>query len=169
MRGRHVEEAARSVQHMQKALTKMNVQLANVISDVSGVTGQAIIGAILKGERDPYKLAELSDPHIQASQEEIARSLEATWREDVLFELQQAVDSYHFTHTQIRECDAKLRTYLGSLESRVLEKMDVTPGDPSTPAQNPQRPQSPQTGSQCPAHGPDRGTGADLRRGPDFD
>jgi transposase len=125
VRGRHVEEAARSVQHMQKALTKMNLQLANVISDVSGLTGQAIIGAILKGERDPYKLAELSDPHIQASQEEIARSLEGTWREDVLFELQQAVDSYHFTHTQIRECDAKLRTYLGSLESRVLEKMDV--------------------------------------------
>src|SRR5579863_224888 len=121
VRGRHVEEAARSVQHMQKALTKMNVQLANVISDVSGLTGQAIIGAILEGERDPYKLAELSDPHIQASREEIARSLEGTWREDVLFELQQAVDSYHFAHKQIRQCDAKLKAYLAGLESRVLE------------------------------------------------
>lgn len=120
VRGRHVEEAARSVQHMQKALTKMNVQLANVISDVSGLTGQAIVGAILQGQRDPYKLAELSDPHIQASQEEIARSLEGTWREDVLFELQQAVDSYQFAHTQIRQCDAKLKAYLASLQSRVL-------------------------------------------------
>jgi transposase len=120
VRGRHVEEAARSVQHMQKALTKMNVQLANVISDVSGLAGQAIVGAILQGQRDPYKLAELSDPHIQASQEEIARSLEGTWREDVLFELQQAVDSYQFAHTQIRQCDAKLKAYLASLQSRVL-------------------------------------------------
>ncbi len=128
VRGRHVAEAARSVQHMQKALTKMNVQLANVISDVSGLTGQAIVGAILRGERDPYKLAELSDPHIQASQEEIARSLEGTWREDVLFELQQAVDSYQFAHTQIRQCDAKLKTYLASLESRVLGKLDMPTG-----------------------------------------
>jgi len=128
VRGRHVEEAARSVQHMQKALTKMNVQLANVISDVSGLTGQAIVGAILQGERDPYKLAELSDPHIQASQEEIARSLEGTWREDVLFELQQAVDGYQFAHRQIRQCDDKLKAYLASLESRVLEKPAVPAG-----------------------------------------
>jgi transposase len=133
VRGRHVEEAARSVQHMQKALTKMNVQLANVISDVSGLTGQAIVGAILRGERDPHKLAALSDPHIQASQEEIARSLEGTWREDVLFELQQAVDSYQFAHRQIRECDAKLRAYLGSLESRVLEKVEAPAAPPLQP------------------------------------
>jgi transposase len=112
VRGRHVEEAARSVQHMQKALTKMNIQLANAISDISGTTGQAIIGAILKGERDPYKLAQLTDPRIQASQEEIARSLEGTWREDILFELQQAVDSYRFAHRQIGECDDKLKVCL---------------------------------------------------------
>lgn len=130
VRGRLVEDAARSVQHMQKALTKMNVQLANVISDVSGLTGQAIIGAILQGERDPYKLAELSDPHIRASKEEIARSLEGTWREDVLFELRQAVDSYHFFHRQIRECDDQLKTYLASLQSRVLEKPAAREGTP---------------------------------------
>jgi len=74
----------------------MNVQWAHVIRDVSGLTGQAIVGPSCGGERDPYKLAELSDAHIQARKEEIARSLEGTWREDVLFELQQAVDSYHF-------------------------------------------------------------------------
>src|SRR5436309_1207202 len=60
LRDRHVKQAGRSVQHMQKALTKMNVQLANVISDISGVSGQAIIAAILKGERDPYKLVDLN-------------------------------------------------------------------------------------------------------------
>lgn len=121
LRRRHVEDAARSIQHMQKALTKMNVQLANAISDISGVTGQAIIHAILRGERDPYVLADLSDPHIQASREEIARTLEGTWREDVLFELQQAVDSYQFAQRQIQQCDCKLQTYLAALPSRSLE------------------------------------------------
>src|SRR6266446_308307 len=80
---------------MQKALTKMNLQLANVISDINGVSGQEIIAAILKGERDPWKLADLKDYRVRASREEVARSLEGNWREDVLFELQQAVDSYH--------------------------------------------------------------------------
>lgn len=59
---------------MQKALTQMNIQLANVISDLSGVTGQLIVRAIVAGERDPWKLAELSHPRIQASREEIAKS-----------------------------------------------------------------------------------------------
>ncbi len=75
-RGEHVHGAATCVQRMQKALTQMNVQLANVISDVSGLTGQAIIRAMVAGERDPRKLAELSDPRIHASKEEIAKSLE---------------------------------------------------------------------------------------------
>jgi transposase len=86
LRDRHVREAGRAIQHIQKALTTMNVQLANVISDVSGVTGQAIIRAILRGERDPYRLAAMKDHRVRASDEEIARSLEGNWREDVLFE-----------------------------------------------------------------------------------
>jgi transposase len=126
VRNRHVEEAARTIQHMQKALTKMNIQLANVISDISGLTGQAIIGAILKGERDPYKLAKLSDPRIQASQEEIARSLEGNWREDVVFELQQAVDGYCFAQRQMEECDRKLESYLAGLPSRTLEQPELS-------------------------------------------
>src|SRR5437773_10820712 len=85
LRDRHVKEAGRAVQHMQKALTKMNIQLANVISDISGVSGQAIIEAILKGEQDPYRLADLKHERIQASREEVARSLEGNWRKDVLF------------------------------------------------------------------------------------
>src|SRR4029450_7349242 len=96
LRDRHVKEAGEEIQHMQKALTEMNVQLANTISDVSGVTGQAILRGILAGERDPYRLADLKDYRVRASREEIARSLEGTWREDVLFELQQVVDRYCF-------------------------------------------------------------------------
>lgn len=102
---------------MQKALTTMNVQLANTISDLSGLTGQAIVRAILGGERDPYRLAELRDPHIQASREEIARSLEGRWQEEVLFELQQAVDRYDFCYRQIRDCDARLQQYLAEIPS----------------------------------------------------
>src|SRR5258706_3215515 len=72
----HVTGAATCVQRMQKALTQMNIQLANVISDLSGVTGQLIVRAIVGGERDPWELAELSPPRIQASRGEIAKSLE---------------------------------------------------------------------------------------------
>lgn len=97
-----MQEAGRAIQHMQKALTTMNVQLANVISDLSGMTGQAILHAIVKGERDPYQLAKLKDYRIKASEEEIARSLEGNWREEVLFELQQAVEAYDFCQRQIR-------------------------------------------------------------------
>ena|SRR5882672_5157478 len=72
-RGEHVQGAATCIQRMQKALTQMNVQMANVISDVSGLTRQAIIRAMVAGERDPQKLAELSDPRIHASREEVAK------------------------------------------------------------------------------------------------
>jgi hypothetical protein len=75
---------------MQKALTQMNIQLANVLSDVSGVTGQAIIKAILGGQRDPHKLAEFRHPRVRASEEEIARSLDGHWQEDLLFVLQRS-------------------------------------------------------------------------------
>src|SRR5438132_383114 len=121
VRSRHVQEAGRAVQHMQKALTKMNIQLANALSDISGVSGQAIIGAILKGQRDPYQLADLRDKRVRASREQVALSLEGNWREDVLFELQQAVDSYEFAHRQMGECDRKLEGYLASLPARVVE------------------------------------------------
>jgi transposase len=125
LRDRHVAEAARTVQHMQKALTKMNVQLANAISDISGMTGQAIIAAILRGERDPWVLAELRDGRIKATKEEIARSLEGNWREDIIFELQQAVDAYQFAHKQIGECDRKLQAYLATLPARTLESAEA--------------------------------------------
>src|ERR1700716_2553644 len=91
-RGEHVREAATCIQRMQKALTQMNVQLANVISDISGLTGQAIIRAILAGERDPRNLAELSHPQIRATREEIVKSLEGNWRPELLFVLKQEME-----------------------------------------------------------------------------
>ena len=100
---------------MQKALTQMNVQLGNVISDISGLTGQAIIRAIVAGERDREKLAGLSDWRVHASQEEIAKSLEGNWRPELLFVLQQEVDMYDTYQKRIAECDQQLQKHLASL------------------------------------------------------
>jgi len=110
-----VREAATCIQRMQKALTQMNVQLANVISDISGLTGQAIIRAIVAGERNPLKLAALSDPRVRASREEIAKSLEGNWRPELLFVLQQEVDMYDIYQKRIAECDQRLQKHLASL------------------------------------------------------
>jgi transposase len=91
-RAEHVSGAATCIQRMQKALTQMNLQLANVISDLSRTTGQAIVRAIVAGERNPQKLAELSHPRIEASREEIAKSLEGNWRPELVFVLRQEVE-----------------------------------------------------------------------------
>jgi transposase len=107
-----VGSAGRHIQRMQKVLTQMNVQLGNVISDLSGVTGQAIVKAILAGERDPGALAALRDVHVKASEEQIARSLEGNWQEDLLFVLQQEQEGYEFCQKQIAECHVRLEQYL---------------------------------------------------------
>ena len=122
LRDRHVKEAGRAILHMQKTMTVMNVQLSNAISDISGATGQAIIRAILNGERDPWKLAKLRDRRIKATEEEIARSLEGNWRADMLFELKQAVDAYDFIQKQIAECDQRLQTLLAMLPQRKVKR-----------------------------------------------
>ena len=113
-----VQSAGRHILRMQKALTQMNVQLANVLSDISGVTGQAIIKAILAGERDPHKLAQLRDRRVKASQEQIARYLEGNWQEDLLFVLKQEQEAYEFCQQQIAECDRQLAQYLQQREDR---------------------------------------------------
>ena len=86
-----------------------------MISDISGLTGQAIIRAIVAGERNPLKLAALSDPRVHASREEIAKSLEGNWRPELLFVLQQEVDMYDIYQKRIAECDQRLQKHLASL------------------------------------------------------
>jgi len=113
-----VQAAGRHIQRIQKALTQMNIQLANVLSDVSGMTGQAIIHSILAGERDPDKLAEFRDPRVKASKHEIARSLEGNWEEDLLFVLRQEQDGYEFCQKQMVECDRQVEQYLQQREDR---------------------------------------------------
>src|SRR5437763_4475166 len=116
-RGNLVAEASSVIQRMQKVLTEMNVQLSNVLSDLSGVSGMKIIGAILHGERDPWTLAALVEPGVKATPEDIAKSLEGNWREELLFVLRQHVELYRIYQEKISDCDLQLRKHLESLSS----------------------------------------------------
>src|SRR3989441_10016645 len=113
-----VQSARRHIHRIQKALTQMNVQLANGLTDVSGLTGQAIIKAILAGERDPHKLAAFRNWRVKATQEQIPRSLEGNWQEDLLFVLRQEQDGYEFCQKQMVECDRQVEQYLQQREDR---------------------------------------------------
>jgi transposase len=103
-----------TIQRMQKALTQMNLQLANVISDLSGLTGQRIVRAIIAGERDAQKLAEFRDPRVKASKEDIAKSLAGNWRPELVFLLQQEMAMYDTYQQRIAECDHQLQKQLTS-------------------------------------------------------
>jgi transposase len=115
LRAEHVREASTTIQRMQKALTQMNVQLANVISDISGVSGMAIIRAIVDGERDPAKLSQLCDRRIRATPEEVAKSLEGNWRPDLLFVLSQQLRNYDHFQKQMELCDQQLQLHIRAL------------------------------------------------------
>ena len=108
-----VEYAAQHVQHMQKALTQMNVKLHQVISDITGKTGMTILEAIVGGERDPRKLAQFRDPRTKAGEAAIARSLEGHWREEHIFELTQALELYRVYQSKIAECDREIEAHMG--------------------------------------------------------
>ena len=118
-RGNLVAEASSVVQRMQKVLTEMNMQLSNVLSDISGVSGMKIIQAILDGARDPGELAALVEPGVKATPEDIVKSLEGNWREELLFVLRQHVEFYQIYKKKIRACDLQLRKHLQSLGSKL--------------------------------------------------
>ena len=104
-RARLIENASTHVLRMQKALTEMNIQLHNVISHITGVTGMAIIKAILDGEQDPAKLAILRNDKIKSSEAVIAKSLNGNYREEQLFILKQEFESYNFYQHQLEALD----------------------------------------------------------------
>jgi len=124
------------VQHMQKALAQMNIQLANVISDVVGDTGQRIVRSIIAGERDPQKLASMRDGRIKASEEEIAKSLHGNWRQEHLFALKQAVALFDAYAEQLRQCDHQLEQML-----RELKRYEDTPAEKRKRSRNKNAPQ----------------------------
>jgi Transposase IS116/IS110/IS902 family/Transposase len=114
-RDQHVKTASQCIQRIQKALTQMNLQLANVISDLSGKTGLQILRAVVAGERDPEKLADFRDPRIKASREDIIASLCGNWRAELLFQAKQELARYDFCQLQIAECDRELEQRLRNL------------------------------------------------------
>jgi len=107
-----IDGAARYISKMQKALVVQNVHLSVVLTDITGKSGQAIISAILNGERDGQKLAALADRRVKADKATIAKALTGHWKDQHLFELQQSWQMYHFHHQQIAECDVQIELIL---------------------------------------------------------
>ena len=118
-RGNLIAAASSAIHCIQKALTEMNVQLGNVLSDLSGMSGMTILQAILGGERDPQTLAAMVQPEVKATKQDIAKSLEGNWRPELLFVLKQEVEAYGFYQKQIAACDRQLSQHLKTLEGRV--------------------------------------------------
>jgi hypothetical protein len=114
-----VEMTSQHIQHMHKALTQMNLQIHHAISDITGLTGLAIVDAILNGQRDPVELAKLRDPHIRASEETIRKSLVGTWRPEHLFTLKQSRQMYQHYQEQIAACDAEIEKLVVAFQPRV--------------------------------------------------
>jgi transposase len=112
-RAQLLEHRAPHIQHMQKALLQMNIQLSQAVTDVTGMTGQMIIRAIVAGIRDPGQLATLRDPGCKHSEEEIAKALTGTWREEHLYVLQQSLELYDFYTEKIEACDAEISRQYG--------------------------------------------------------
>ena len=106
-------------QHMQKALQQMNVQLTQVLSDVTGVSGMAILAAILAGKRDPVKLAALVDHRVRATPATIQKALQGDYREEHLFVLQQAFSLYGLYEAKINTCDEQIVRETAKLPEKV--------------------------------------------------
>jgi transposase len=125
-----VQMGATHVHHMQKALDQMNLQLHHVISDITGLTGLAIIDAILDGERNPFTLARLRHDRIKASEEVIAKSLVGDYRSEHLFTLRQSLAAYRSYQQLIDDCDREIRRSLDTFQP------------PRKPADSDHRPES---------------------------
>ncbi len=128
-RATKVQEQSRCIAHMQKALTQMNIQLDNVVSDLMGKTGTTILRCIVAGERDPQQLARLRDGRLRANEATVARALHGNWRDEHLFALAQALAHYDFLAEQISACDRQIGQALDRLP-KLTEEPTPEPGKP---------------------------------------
>ena len=124
-RERLLDSAATYIQHMQKALTQMNVQLHHVVSDITGVTGMRIVRAIVAGERDAATLAAFRDSRCKEPVETIREALIGNYREEHVFALTQALELYDIHQKKVAECDKRIET--------VLEQLKATRATPAKP------------------------------------
>jgi transposase len=134
-RERLLDYAASHIQHMQKALTQMNMQLHHVVADITGATGMAIIRAIVSGERDPQTLAAHRDARCRASVETIRQALVGNDREEHVFALTQAVELYDVYQAKVAECDARIEAVL----KRLQETATTSPANKLPPARHTKR------------------------------
>jgi transposase len=133
-----IRYAGQHVQHLQKALEQMNVKLAEVVSDVTGVTGLAILRAILAGQRDPLELAKLRHERCHRSEAEIARALYGNWRGEHLFALRQALELYETYQAKLRACDDCIERHLRTFADQSGgQKLDYKPRRRSRPRHEP--------------------------------
>src|ERR1700734_2657133 len=113
-----VEVAAVHVQHMQKALTQMNLQIHHVLSDITGKSGLAIVDAILAGKRDPEQLAKLADGRIHAERETVIKSLVGNYRSEHLFTLRQSLEAYRHYQKMLVDCDREIEQHMSQLPNQ---------------------------------------------------
>ena len=122
-----IETAAAHVQHMQKAMAQMNVQLQHVISDITGITGMRIIRAIVAGERDRQKLAAMRDIRTKANEQTIAKALEGDYRPEHVFALKQSLELFDFYQKQISDCHQEIDSHLRTLETKAEQGQTLKP------------------------------------------
>jgi transposase len=158
-RNEYVQQASACMQRMQKALTEMNVQLATVLSDLSGATGMRILRAIVAGERDGKRLAALRDPHVKASEETIAKSLEGTWLPEQLSFLKRQLGDWDHIQNQMAACDLDLKRLMQGLAA--AERSAPPPENPRVPAQPKRRRRK---GGKSSKNEPDFDLAAELTR-----
>ncbi len=127
-RGMLIQHGASHIQHMQKALCQMNLQLHNVINDITGETGMRIIRAIVAGERDPKLLATYRDRRCKNTLETIEKSLTGHYRDEHVFVLKQALELYDTYQKQLDICDIEIEKQLSQFEHREeIAKEDLAP------------------------------------------
>jgi transposase len=132
-RERLLDAAASHIQHMQKALTEMNLQLHHVVSDITGATGMRIIRAIIAGERDPAALAAMRDTRRRSSADRIAKALTGCYRDEHLFVLEQALALYDAHQEKVTACDVRIESVLKRLSSLRGRKKGVGPNASAPP------------------------------------
>lgn len=134
-----IQHRAPHILHMQQALKQMNIQLSVVLADIMGTTGQAIIRAIVAGERDPVRLAQLRHPACHSSEETIAKALTGTWQAEHLFVLKQALALFDFYTEQITACDTQIEAYLRTMAPRseaTSPPSELLPAKPNSRSRN---------------------------------
>jgi transposase len=135
-RERMLEYAACHIQHMQKALMQMNLQLHHVVSDITGVTGMNILRAIVAGERDPHVLANHRDRRCKASAKTISEALTGNYRPEHVFALQQALELYDVYQSKLLDCDKEIERIVRSLPDEKACRQDAPPPRRRQPQKN---------------------------------